>query len=398
MPQLPLMLEHGWLAENANQFRGGSGRAASSVGVESRGSIAVVNIDGPIYRRPSALDVMFGTVSSEDIAEKLAALSQDDAVEAIVLRVNSPGGEAQGTFELSQAVQRAASQKPVVAFADGLMASAAYYMSAHATLITARSPDTRVGSIGTRLLMYDVSESLKQDGITPVLIDTGEFKSTGAMGVEITDAQKQYLRQWVDGLQQPFSAAVGAGRKLPVDRMAEVLSGKVYLAAEAQSNGLIDAVESFEATLARVEAMVKEKRMSNPASFADLKACLPGASADFLCEAMEKGFTLDQAQSSWMEKQTSIQTAKDAEIADLKAKLAAVEAATPKVSAIPVAIPGLDPNAVTEPPKPTVTDVRSEFKSRVQAEVDRGRSRADAVIAVNKQFPELRSQLVALAN
>lgn len=398
MPQLPLMLEHGWLAENANQFRSGAGRSAASVKVEAVDGIAVLNIDGPIYRRPSALDVMFGTVSSEDIADQLAELTQSDAVEGIVLRVNSPGGEAQGTFELSQAVKQAAAVKPVVAFADGLMASAAYFMSAHATAITARSQDTRVGSIGTRLLMYDVSESFKQDGIKPVLIDTGEFKSTGAMGVEITESQQAYLRDWVNQLQTPFASAVAEGRARSGVQMAEVTTGKVYFAADAQSKGLVDAVESFESTLARVEALVKEKKMSKPATYADLKACLPGASAEFLCEAMEKGMTLDQAQSSWMEKQTAVQTAKDAEIADLKAKLALAEANPPKPAVVPVAIPGVDPNAVVDPPKPTITDVRAEFKNRVQAEVDRGKTRADAVIAVNRQFPELRKQLVALAN
>lgn len=390
------MIDPQWLAENADQLRSMKSHPAAAPPVQVDGGVAVVDVSGVLLHRASFVDALFGGVSSEAVAETVRELASDEQVDAIVLRIDSPGGHAQGMADVSRMITGAAAVKPVVAFADGLMASAAYYLASGASHIAAAADDSKVGSIGTRAVLFDTSEAAKQAGVRPIVVDTGPHKSVGMPGVEVTEAQVDRVREMVAKIQKGFTSAVADGRQLSSDSLLEVLSGKIYFADEAQALGLIDSVESFSDTLARARALAKENRMSSPATFADLKACLPGASSEFLCEALEKNWTLDAAQSSWMERQ-SVEADKVAEqleqanatIAELRQKIEKLEQA---------ATPGVDPSQLQEPPAPVVTDCRSEWDQQIAKEIANGASRQQAVARVNKKFPELRRQLVAAVN
>lgn len=361
--------------------------------------VAIVSVSGTFVPESSLMQVLRGDTSTEAFAGLMSDLAANADVSAVLLRMDSPGGFAKGIPAAAESVRQLATTKPVYAFTEGTMASAAYYVASQATKVFAAS-GSRVGSVGTRAVLYDVSKMFDDAGVKPVILDTGRFKSAGHPGTEITAEHREYFQQFVDAVQEPFTNAVRRGRG--ITDMSEVLTGKVFLASQAARLGLIDAIQTFDQTIASLRSVgtkQKETEMSQaentpaprqPASFADLKACLPGASSEFLCDALEKNWTLDQAQSSFMEQQ-------DVERKQLAEKLQKLEAENAKLKQQQP--PGVDPASLEEPEHQTdIGDARSEWESKIAEQVSRGLTRQQAVATVGKKYPELRAQLVALAN
>jgi len=266
--------------------------------------VAVVRVDGALTRRPTFWQAIFDGLSSESLAASIEDLAVRDDVGAIVLRVDSPGGEASGMPEVAEAVRQAAAIKPVIAVADRMIASGAYYLASQATAVYAAGRDALVGSIGTVLLAYDYSEAFEQMGIKPVILSTGPFKATGAMGTELTDEQRDYLQGLVDETQQQFAAAVQAGRGLTDEQLKTATDGRIFMPPEAERLGLIDGVKSFAEVLEETTAKFGRanrnggngmSQETTPATYQELKAAFPNATPEFLCECQEDQLTVVDA-------------------------------------------------------------------------------------------------------
>lgn len=360
--------------------------------------IAVVRVDGALTRRPSFWQAILDGLSSELLASTIEELSVRDDVGAIVLRVDSPGGEASGMPEVAESVRQAAMLKPVIAVADRMMASGAYYLASQATAIYAGGRDADVGSIGTVLLAYDYSEALANAGVKPVVISTGPFKATGAMGTEITEEQREYLQALVDETQRQFAAAVQSGRKLTDEQLKQATDGRVFMPAEALKLGLIDGVKSFSEVMAETKAQygrpqkrgarqMSQSNESQPATYQELKAEFPNATPEFLCQCQDKGLTLADA------KQTRIATLESGleaalqENRELVEKNEQLEQRLAKLAAVGVT------TDLGEEPQETRVDP-AEANQRWRAEVERhtqlcGGDRLRGFRAAYKAHPEL---------
>lgn len=279
--------------------------------------VAIVRVDGTLTRRPDFWQAFFDGLSSEALAFEIERLAVDDGVDAIVLRIDSPGGEASGMPEVADAIYEAAKIKPVVAVADRMAASGAYYIASQATKVYAGGRDADVGSIGTLLVAYDYSQFFEKAGIKPVVFATGPFKATGALGTEFTDDQKAYLQSRVDETQKHFVEAVKRGRGLTGDQLAAATDGRVFRPTEATRLGLIDGVKSFADVVSELKAeygssrgnkrgnrMTQEANKPAAADFAALKSGVPGATAEFIVESLEAGWSLQEAQRVWMTRQS----------------------------------------------------------------------------------------------
>jgi signal peptide peptidase SppA len=319
---------------------GGGGDAVSL------GNIAVVAITGSLMKQVGSLEDGSSTIALRRDVRTAAA---DPAVAAILLLVDSPGGTVSGTSDLAAEVSAAAAKKPVYAYVEDLCASAAYWVASCATKIFANGPTALVGSIGTYAGLYDFSGMAGQQGIKAKLYKTGSLKGAGFPGTEITAEQDANYQKLVDETQSHFSAAVQKNRKLSAEQMAKVTTGAAFLAAEAKTLGLIDGIQTFDETMAALEAAAVPRKKSPSARMAedvltkeiamngdtttttaaavsaaapavatagslkDLKAALPKASADFLVKAMDDGLTVAQAKDRYLD-------ALAAENEDLRAK------------------------------------------------------------------------------
>jgi signal peptide peptidase SppA len=212
------------------------------------GRSAVVRLKGPLLKADSWMVDWFGGTSMERARVAVLSAAADSSVDAIILDVDSPGGTVDGTDDLAAAVAAAAKSKAVIAQVGGMAASAAYWVASQATEIRMQRLDM-VGSIGVRLLMYDFSKLFESEGIRPVLIDTGVHKSTGAMGVPISEEQEAEQRRVVERFYGEFLGAVQRGRGMTAAALKPYADGRLFFADEAVTAGLADKVVPRDATL-----------------------------------------------------------------------------------------------------------------------------------------------------
>ena len=127
-------------------------------------SVAVLPLFGTIFPRANMMTDMSGATSAENFAKNFSQLLDDPSVDAIVLDVDSPGGQVGGVNELSKQIFEARGKKPIVAVANHFMASAAYWIGSAADELVV-TPSGEVGSIGVFAVHEDISAALTQAGI-----------------------------------------------------------------------------------------------------------------------------------------------------------------------------------------------------------------------------------------
>lgn len=208
------------------------------------GGVMTIPVRGVLTKNRTIFQSVLGGISTREIMEAVQVAANDRAVKAIVLDVESPGGNTEGLGEAADAIFQARRQKPVLALVDGFAASAAYYLASQANAIFVRHSQDMVGSIGTRLLLLDASKMFEDAGLEVVVIDTGEFKSAGALGTKITDSQREYFREIVNAHFSDFVMAVQRGRNMSREDVLKAADGRMFLAERARGLGLIDGVAS----------------------------------------------------------------------------------------------------------------------------------------------------------
>ena len=169
----------------------------------------------------------------------LDAAMSDDEIRNVVLLIDTPGGSVDGLSAMGRAIYDARDAKPIYAIIDGMCCSAGYYLASQCTRIIAPS-DAIIGSIGTKIMLYEYYEMFREAGIRAIPVDTGEHKSAGAMGTQITEAQQAEFQRLVDAFFADFLAAVDRGRNVP--ELESLADGRVWVGSEALDLGLIDEV------------------------------------------------------------------------------------------------------------------------------------------------------------
>ena len=210
----------------------------SSSGISSGNKVAVIHINGLMYTG----DYMYGSgyAGSDSICSHIRAAADNTSVKAIVLRIDSPGGEASCSQEINVEIARArAMGKPVVTSMGGQATSAAYYVASQTDYIYA-TPSTITGSIGVYIIHYDYSEAYDESGINITMIKSGEMKDMGANYRPMTDAEKKYQQQVVNELFYIFVDDVARGRNMTRADVLTLADGRYYTGTDAKKNGLID--------------------------------------------------------------------------------------------------------------------------------------------------------------
>ena len=175
-----------------------------------------------------------------------------DQADAVLLRIDSPGGTVAGTGDLAAAIKEARQKVPVFGFAEDLCAASAYWIAAQAEKLYANVPTAMIGGVGMFVGLYERKEQFAKAGVRAVVIKSGEFKAAGWPGTKITEAQRAYWQKLIDQAQAEFIAAI----KHRADP-AKVATGRLYVASDSQRLKLIDGVKSFDDVIAELAAKVK---------------------------------------------------------------------------------------------------------------------------------------------
>ena len=213
--------------------------------------VAVIDITGSIVRKPNIISMLFGGTSSSLIKERVRIASADKEIKAILLNVDSPGGDAMGVQEAADAIFEANKTKPVFAHVSGLGASAAFWLASQAGQLSMEK-SSQVGSIGAFRVMFDQSKMFEEKGVKPIVIKTGEFKAAGIPGTEITDGQIADAQRMVNAVFSDFKDSVLRGRNMNSQQLDALATGGMFTSSEAKESGLVDRVDSIENVLGKI--------------------------------------------------------------------------------------------------------------------------------------------------
>ncbi len=173
--------------------------------------------------------------------QAVAALAADDAVPAVILYINSPGGSVAGGESLHDIIARVAAKKPVVAVMGGTAASAGYMIAVPATRIFARE-GTLTGSIGVLLETAEVSRLLRTIGVDAEAITSGPLKDQPSFLHPLSPAGREVLQGLIMDMYDQFVGMVASGRHLDPDRVRQMADGRAYTGRQALQLGLIDEI------------------------------------------------------------------------------------------------------------------------------------------------------------
>ena len=177
----------------------------------------------------------------DDMKIALQQAGDDSKVKAIVLAIDSPGGEVTASDVIYNAVRKARAKKPVVIYMGSLAASGGYYVSCGGTWLIANET-TFTGSIGVIMETMNFESLLGKVGVAPVVFKSGKFKDMLSPTREMTQEEKDYIQKLVMDTYGKFVQIVADERKLPVDGLRNgIADGRVISGKDALDDHLIDA-------------------------------------------------------------------------------------------------------------------------------------------------------------
>jgi len=220
--------------------------------------IAVIPIHGSLVKRSLGMEAASGLTSYGEIAAMLDAALADPQVSGILLDIDSPGGEASGSFELARRVREVAALKPVWAVANDAAYSAAYAIAASAQRLFVTETGG-VGSIGVIALHVDQSVKDAKDGYHYTAITAGVHKNDYSPHEPLSDAAKTELQGEVDRLYAIFTEHVAAMRSLDLDAVRATEAG-LFFGSNAVTQGLADGVQTLDATLSQFHQFLNARQ------------------------------------------------------------------------------------------------------------------------------------------
>lgn len=216
-------------------------------------STGVIPVRGTISQHAAGdlSSFLFGGATTEGIASDLDAMLADDSISKIVLDIDSPGGTSYGVTELANKIMSSRGTKPIIAVANSLAASAAYWIGAACDQFFV-TPGGIVGSIGVYALHEDLSKALEQEGIKITLISAGKLKVDGHPSLPLDDETRQRIQDRVDEVYGQFIHDVARGRGVPESTVRNGYGeGDVLTAKNAKAAGMVDGVMTLDAVLAK---------------------------------------------------------------------------------------------------------------------------------------------------
>lgn len=250
-----------------------------TAGYEVQAGVAIVPLEGVIAKRMNMIMRTSGGTSLELFQRDFRAAMADPAAHSVVLYIDSPGGNVQGVQLMAEEIFAARGGKPVVAYTDGLMASAAYWLGSAAGAVLIADDTTMVGSIGVVTQHVDVSKADEKAGVKVTQVYAGKYKTLGSSSEPLSDEALADLQAKVDAVYGIFVDAVarhrGADAQTVLSDMAE---GRVFLGREAISAGLVDGVSTLDALIADLNAgRVPAQRSKSSQMTAEAGAAEAGA-------------------------------------------------------------------------------------------------------------------------
>lgn len=219
--------------------------------------VGIIPVVGTLTNRGLAIgEDSSGFTSYESLGVQLAAAMADPQVQAVLLDMDSAGGEATGMFALAQSIRAARAQKPVTAVVSDMAASAAYGLASNATEVVV-SPTSITGSIGVVMLHLDQSKEMEMKGRKPTMIFAGAHKVDANPFGPLSENVRADLQREVDTFYARFVDQVTAGRPALTGDKVRGTEARIFIGSEALDRGLADRMGTFDETLSRLTSAIR---------------------------------------------------------------------------------------------------------------------------------------------
>ena len=204
------------------------------------GQVGLIYVEGPISGGRSQGGGLASSRGMDYVLDHLRQARLTPSVEAVVLRVNSPGGTASATQEIySEILKLREEGKVVVVSMSDMAASGGYYIAAAADHIMA-NPGTTTGSIGVILQHTNLEELFENIGVEFETIKSGEHKDLGDISRAMTAEEREILQSFSQDVYEQFVEAVASGRNMSKEQVLEMADGRIFTGRQALELGLVD--------------------------------------------------------------------------------------------------------------------------------------------------------------
>jgi signal peptide peptidase SppA len=223
--------------------------------------IAIINIMGTLVRRASGMDAMSGLSSYTQIGNEFFDAVSDPAIKAILLDVDSPGGEAGGVFDLAMGMFQARSQKPVWAVANDFAFSAAYALASSAERVYVTQTGG-VGSVGVIAVHLDVSAFDAKEGLKYTTVFAGDRKADFSQHAPLSKDARAMLQDEIDRLYNIFTASVAQFRGITQSAVKKTEAG-LFFGQNGVDTGLADKIGTFDDALLDLRSELNSRNSQN---------------------------------------------------------------------------------------------------------------------------------------
>lgn len=215
--------------------------------------VAVVQMNGAVAKRANLFSSISGGASLEIIGNAIAHAMDNDDVRAVVLAIDSPGGTVSGTQELARQIHSYRGRKPMEAFANGTIASAAYWIGSAMDKVYISGDTTTVGSIGVVASHVDISKRQEMAGVKTTEIFAGKYKRIASQYEPLTKEGKAAIQNQVDYLYSVFVNDVAMFRGQSVETvLADMADARLFIGAQAVEAGLVDGITTLGSMVSRL--------------------------------------------------------------------------------------------------------------------------------------------------
>ncbi|MEX3691876.1 S49 family peptidase [Paraburkholderia sp. BR14263] len=214
-------------------------------GYDMVGPVAVIHVHGTLVQKLGTLRPWSGMTGYDGIRQNLCTALSDPKVEAVILDIDSPGGEVAGCFDLVDSIYAARGQKPIWAVLDESAYSAAYAIASAADRIYV--PRTGgVGSIGVIAAHVDFSQALTAAGIKVTFIQYGDYKADGHAEIPLSDEAHERFKADITTMGELFVDTVARNRKISAATVRDTQAA-TFMGAKGAALGLADEVAAPDA-------------------------------------------------------------------------------------------------------------------------------------------------------
>jgi signal peptide peptidase SppA len=215
--------------------------------------VAVISITGILSKRMDIFTQISGGASTQRLQAELAAALDDSSVTSILLLIDSPGGEVDGTQALANDIFAARDRKPIVALIDGMGGSAAYWIASAASQVFISGDTDVVGSIGVVTTHTDVSKAQEMRGVKTTVITAGKFKAIANNTSPLSQEGRQTIQDIVDHIYSVFVTDVARNRGVGTDLvLSDMADGRLFLGEQAIKAGLVDGQSTMSGVIAQL--------------------------------------------------------------------------------------------------------------------------------------------------